>query len=327
MSDSREPKPSPEVAAIIRRMLAAMERSDGGAVASLLSSSSLFRVIGSDVNTLHQGDTAARVVEAQMSELPDIKVSVEHLEAFEMGGVAWGISISEIALPKGRTTQLRHTLVFVLEGEIWRCIHAHASVPQDYESSFGVALTKTLEDLLDSLDVGAVTPGDPDEGLSVLMFTDIEDSTVLAHQVGDAAWKELIDDHDRSIATASEAHSGTVIKTLGDGALLKFGGTRQALRCAVALQRLFGNRPFDVRIGIHAGELFHTGGDVVGATVHKAARVAAAADGGQVVVSSIVRQLAGDRDEFSFGDPVVAELKGIDGRHELSLLLTDRANA
>lgn len=308
-------------------MLAAMERSDGKSVANLMSSSSLLRVIGSDADAYHQADAAVRVVEAQMNEMPDIEISVEHLEAFEAGDVAWGISISTITLPKGRTTQLRHTLVFALEDGIWRCIHAHASVPQDYETSFGFSLTKTLEDLLDSLDVGSVAPGDPNEGLSVLMFTDIEDSTILAHQMGDAAWKKLIDDHDHTIGTTAEAHTGTVVKTLGDGALLKFGGTRQALRCAVALQALFEDRPFDVRIGIHAGEMFHTGGDVLGATVHKAARVAAAADGGQVAVSSIVRQLAGDGTEFSFGDPVVAELKGIEGRHELSLLLTDRSGA
>jgi class 3 adenylate cyclase len=308
-------------------MLAAMERSDGKSAVNLLSSSSLLRVIGSDADTYHQADAAVRVVEAQVNEMPDIEISVEHLEAFEAGDVAWGVSISTIALPSGGTTQLRHTLIFVLEDGIWRCIHAHASVPQDYEISFGFSLTKTLEDLLDSLDVGSVAPGDPNEGLSVLMFTDIEDSTVLAHQMGDAAWKKLIDDHDHTIGTTAEAHSGTVVKTLGDGALLKFAGTRQALRCAVALQTLFEDRPFDVRIGIHAGELFHTGGDVLGATVHKAARVAAAADGGQVAVSSIVRQLAGGGTEFSFGDPVVAELKGIEGRHELSLLLTDRSDA
>jgi class 3 adenylate cyclase len=230
-------------------------------------------------------------------------------------------------LASGETTQLRHTLVFVLENEIWRCIHAHASVPQDYESSYGVSLTESLEGLLDSLDVGSMAPEDPIEGLSVLMFTDIEDSTVIAHQVGDAAWKALIDDHDLSIATTAEAHSGTVVKTLGDGALLTFGGTRQALRCAVALQALFDDRPFDVRIGVHAGELFHTGGDVLGATVHKAARVAAAASGGQVAVSSIVRQLAGDGTEFSFSDPMVVELKGIEGRHVLSLLVTDQSGA
>ena len=327
MSDFREPTPSPEVAAIARRLLGAMERSDGKSAANLLSSSPLLRVIGSDADTYYQADSAARMVEAQMNEMPELELSVDQLEAFEAGDVAWGVSISTVTVPSGATTQLRHTLIFVLEDGIWRCIHAHASVPQDYESSYGFSLTKTLEDLLDSIDVGSVAPGDPSEGLSVLMFTDIEDSTVLAHQIGDAAWKKLIDDHDHTIGTTAEAHTGTVVKTLGDGALLKFAGTRQALRCAVALQALFEDRPFDVRIGIHAGELFHTGGDVLGATVHKAARVAAAADGGQVAVSSIVRQLAGDGTEFSFGDPVVAELKGIEGRHELSLLATDRSDA
>ena len=304
-----------------------MGRSDGRSIVNLLSSSPLLRVIGSDADAYQEADAARRLVEAQMNELPDMEISFEHLEAYELGNAAWGIAISEVTMPSGRTVQLRHTLVFVLEEEIWRCIHAHASVPQDYEASYGVALTKTLEDLLDSLDVGSVVPADPSEGLSVLMFTDIEDSTVLAHQVGDAAWKELIDDHDSTIGKTTEAHSGVVVKTLGDGALLKFGGTRQALRCAVALQSMFDDRPFDVRIGVHAGEMFHTDGDVLGATVHKAARVAAAADGGQIVVSSIVRQLAGDGAEFSFGKPVMAELKGIEGRHELSLLLTDRSDA
>jgi class 3 adenylate cyclase len=321
MSSAAEPRPSPEVAAVLRRTLLQLQHRDLNALRNLISRSAGLRVIGSAGAAWFEGESVLRILEAQIEEMPAFELSITHVEAYELDGVAWGASTSDATLSDGTGFQLRHTMVFVLEEGMWRCIQTHASVPQDYERTFGVSLTTTLSHLLDSLDVAAVASDDSGEGLSVLMFTDIEDSTLLAHQMGDAAWRALIHDHDRSISVTAEAHGGTVVKSLGDGALLKFGGARAAVRCAVALQAEFAERPFEVRIGIHAGDLLHTPDDVVGATVHKAARVAAAASGGQIVVSSIVRELVGGGPEFGFGDPFTAELKGIGGRHELVPIL------
>ena len=171
------------------------------------------------------------------------------------------------------------------------------------------------------IDDDAAESATHEEGLAVLMFTDIEDSTVLAHAMGDEQWSALIGDHDRVIRTEAESAGGTVVKTLGDGALIRFGSARAALRCAARLQVEFETRPFEVRIGVHAGELYDTSNDVVGAAVHKAARVASSAAGGEVMVSSIVKERAGGSEGLGFGTPFTVELKGIPGTHELTPLL------
>ncbi len=162
-----------------------------------------------------------------------------------------------------------------------------------------------------------MAPIGTDEGTATLTFTDIVDSTVLAQKMGDRLWTATIEEHNRFVVAVAEKHAGTVIKTLGDGSLIAFTGVRAALRCAVELQAGFAEQPFAVRIGIHAGEVIRTEHDLTGVTVHTAARVTAAARGGQVLVSSIVRQLVGESSEFSFGDPFLAKLKGIEGVHEL----------
>jgi class 3 adenylate cyclase len=301
-------------------MLQNLSLRDFRALRNLFSHSPALRVIGSDPASSFKGEEVLPFLQVLIGELPDFDMSVAKVEAFEMGPVAWGNSISDLRFPDGRVLELRHTAVFVLEEGVWRCVQNHASVPQEYERSFGVALTVTLSDLLDSLDFDAVSSGIRSEGLGVLMFTDIENSTVLAQQMGDARWMAVIADHDGLIRGEVEASGGTVIKTLGDGALARFDSARGALRCAIRLQAGFANRPFEVRMGIHAGELYDTSDDVIGATVNKAARVAAAAAGGQIVISSIVKELVGGTDEFSYGESFTAELKGIDGLHELTLL-------
>ncbi len=286
-------------------------------IRNLYSRSPVLRGIGTSADEFWDAKTFLPVFEIQLEEIPSFDFSVTHLEAYELGDVAWGTALTDMALTDGATFSMRISMVFVIEDGMWRCVHHHASIPVDNEETLGVALTTTLTDLVDSLDADALVPIGGAEGTATLMFTDIEDSTVLAQEMGDKLWSETIEDHDRFVVATVENHAGTVIKTLGDGALIAFGGARAALRCAGDLQAGFAERPFAVRIGIHAGDLVRTDDDVVGLTVNKAARVAAAAAGGQVMISSIVRELVGGTDEFSFGDPFLVELKGIEGVHEL----------
>ena len=294
-----------------------MQDRDMKTLRNFYSQSPEFRGIGSAADEFWDAKTFLPVFEVQFEEMPAFELSLDHVEAYELGDFAWGAALTNVAMVDGATFSFRHSMVFVIEDGLWRCVQAHVSIPVANEESFGVALTTTLIDLVGSLDGDTLVPIGGVEGTAILMFTDIEDSTVLAQEMGDKLWSETIDDHDRFIVATVEKHAGTVIKTLGDGALLSFGGARAALRCAGDLQAGFAERPFAVRIGIHAGDLVRTEDDVVGLTVNKAARVAAAAAGGQVVISSIVRELVGGTDEFSFGDPFLVELKGIEGVHEL----------
>ena len=317
VSDSRIPAPSPEVVAVLRRMIHAVRDRDAGTLANLCSRSPCFRAIGTDADEFWDVETYLPVATIQLEEMPSMELSLPHVEAYELGDVAWGAAIIDAVFENGVKLRMRYTAVFVIEDGVWRCVQAHTSTPVANEESLGVTLTTTLTYLLASLDADTLAPIQASEGTLSLMFTDIEGSTALAQELGDRKWRQVIEDHDRFTAATVQKHAGTVIKTLGDGALIAFGGARAALRCALDLQAGFAGRPFAVRIGIHAGDVVRSGDDVIGVTVNKAARVAAAAAGGQVVISSIVRELIGATDEFSFGDPFLVELKGIEGVHEL----------
>ena len=301
----------------------AFAQRDHATLANLYSRSPAFTSIGSDADELiDDSETLLGILRVQLDEMPSYEYDVERVEAYELGEVAWGLIIVHLRLDNGKTVSMRLTAVFALEDGVWRCVHSHSSIPVPNEEALGVALTTTLTALLESLDAETLAPIEARVGTAALMFTDIEGSTSLAHELGDTEWARLLAEHDRTITEIAGRHGGTVVKTLGDGALVAFGGARPTLRCAGELQAAFAGKPFAVRIGVHAGDVVHAGDDVIGSTVNKAARVAAAAAGGQVIVSAVTRELAGESDEFDYGDPFLAELKGIPGVHELVPLLT-----
>ena len=180
----------------------------------------------------------------------------------------------------------------------------------------------TLDSLLASLDekTAAAVLRTSSEGTATIMFTDIQDSTALSQELGDEAWLEVIRSHFETLRRIVEGEGGTVVKTLGDGAMFAFVSARSALRAATSIQQAMSSAdtgtPLAVRVGVHAGDVVHEEGDYIGLTVNKAARITAAADGGEVVVSDVVTALAGEG-AFDFGAPFQAELKGLAGTHHL----------
>jgi len=160
---------------------------------------------------------------------------------------------------------------------------------------------------------GPVTHGESEGPLTVLM-TDIEGSTDLQSRLGDAAARDLVRDHEAVIRSALEEFGGREIKTTGDGFLITFASTRRALEAACAIQRQLAARSDapSVRMGLHAGEVLHEGNDIHGAAISAAARIMGHALGGEIVVSDLVRQLAGAAGiEFRPRSPI--RLKGLDG--------------
>jgi class 3 adenylate cyclase len=115
-------------------------------------------------------------------------------------------------------------------------------------------------------------------------------------------------------------HAGHVVKSQGDGFMIAFAQPEEAVRCSVDIQRELRKRPdgIRVRIGIHAGKSVRRGDDLFGRNVAMAARVAAAADGGEILVSEAVREACQDvTDGFGFDDGRDVELKGFTGTHRL----------
>jgi class 3 adenylate cyclase len=123
------------------------------------------------------------------------------------------------------------------------------------------------------------------------MFTDIVRSTDLIGVIGDDAWEDLLIWHDRTLRSLFASHGGEVGHPTGDGFFVAFAHADAALRCAVDVQRALAEHrrsqgfALMVRIGIHAGEATRRGQDYGGAEVHKAARIAAMAGGGEILAS------------------------------------------
>jgi DNA-binding NarL/FixJ family response regulator len=160
------------------------------------------------------------------------------------------------------------------------------------------------------------TAHSPDRVLATVMFTDIVSSTERAAQLGDRAWRELLDRHDAVVRRHLEQHGGRELKTTGDGFLTLFEGPARAIRCAVALRDELRAIGIEVRAGIHAGEVEIRGDDVGGIAVHIGARVMSLGEPGDVIVSSTVKDLSAGSG-ISFADRGEHTLKGVPDRWRL----------
>jgi len=124
-----------------------------------------------------------------------------------------------------------------------------------------------------------------------------------------------------------KAHGGFEVKSEGDGFMLAFQSARRALECAVALQRKFeeqnqeprteNQETLRVRMGLHTGEAIKEGEDFFGKHVNLAARIAGQAQGGEIMVSSLLKELTESAGEFTFGAGRKVALKGLKGKHSM----------
>jgi class 3 adenylate cyclase len=157
---------------------------------------------------------------------------------------------------------------------------------------------------------GVRRAGEPDRLLATVMFTDIVGSTVRAVEMGDRRWREMLDAHHGVVRRELDRFRGREIKTIGDGFLAIFDGPARAIRCAQAITNAVRGVGLEVRVGLHTGECETMGTDVGGIAVHIAARVAALAQAGEVLVSSTVKDLVAGSG-IKFVDKGTHTLKGI----------------
>jgi class 3 adenylate cyclase len=165
----------------------------------------------------------------------------------------------------------------------------------------------------------AVSP----DGTVTVLFTDIEGSTQLTEALGDAEWITVLRAHNAIVREQVDSHSGIEVKSQGDGFMLAFASPEDALRCAIGIQSALveppsGEQRLRVRIGLHTGEPIREEDDFFGTSVILAARIAAEARGGEILVSQLIRELTEGSGHFSFSDPTDVELKGLSGMHPLS---------
>jgi class 3 adenylate cyclase len=176
----------------------------------------------------------------------------------------------------------------------------------------------TAETIIGSLAVGQT------EGTVTIMFTDVEESTRLLSTRGFTASHEIMKAYETIIDEKVGQHAGRRIKGLGDGFMISFGSARHGVECALDIQQAIGEyskqnpeRKVRIRIGLNTGEVVEEGGDIFGAAVNVAARVAGKAKGGEVLVSEIVRQLVGPITEMKFEFRGRYKLKGFPDRWRL----------
>ncbi|HEY7051049.1 MAG TPA: adenylate/guanylate cyclase domain-containing protein [Mycobacterium sp.] len=191
------------------------------------------------------------------------------------------------------------------------------------KKGFGAAMRSSIEELADWAEVER-----PDlarltsDGNVVILFSDIEESTALNERMGDRAWVRLLARHDKLVRKLVTEHSGHVVKSQGDGFMVAFAEPEQAVQCSIAVQHALTSaakrltpKAIRVRIGIHMGKSVRRGDDLFGRNVAMAARVAAEAEGGEILISEPVRDAVAD--DVELGMPREVELKGFRGSHRL----------
>lgn len=150
-----------------------------------------------------------------------------------------------------------------------------------------------------------------ERSFATVLFTDLVGSTAAAAAAGDKEWAETLNSHDRIAERVVHQHSGTVVKSTGDGLLATFDGPSLAVGAAAALRALLADAGLTIRAGIHAGEIERREGDIAGFAVNLAARVEDAAPNGEIYVTSTVRDLLLGG-SFSFEEAGTHQLKGFE---------------
>jgi len=161
-----------------------------------------------------------------------------------------------------------------------------------------------------------VTPVDRSRRLATTLFTDIVDSTQRSAELGDAAWKRLLESHHAIVRAQLARTGGEEVDTAGDGFLATFDGPAAATMCAVAIAREVRSIGLTIRAGIHTGEVATIDGKIGGLAVAIGARVSALAGPSEVLVSQTVKDLVAGSG-LAFEDAGEHELKGVPDRWRL----------
>ena len=172
------------------------------------------------------------------------------------------------------------------------------------------------------------------EGTITILFTDVEGSTDLVTRRGDEAAQAILRPQRELVRRQVEQHSGHEVKSLGDGFMVAFASARRAVACAVGIQRALEqhnrqhpDQQVRVRIGLNTGEAIQEEADLFGEAVNAAARIAAKAKGGQVLLSEAVRAVLGRARDVELVDCGRFRLKGFPERWRLYEVVWQEAGA
>ena len=176
---------------------------------------------------------------------------------------------------------------------------AHIASREDFREAF-TAILKFVGSGGEAKPAGPTT----DSAFRTVLFTDLVGHTEMMSRLGDERGRAVLREQEDITRKVLKEHSGTEVKTMGDGFMASFGSVTKTVECAIALQRAFAERegePLSVRVGLNAGEPIEENGDLFGATVILASRIAAKAEAGEILVADTVRGLCSGKG-FLFSD-------------------------
>jgi class 3 adenylate cyclase len=168
------------------------------------------------------------------------------------------------------------------------------------------AILDPIEEFL----TGSAPDREAERVLATVLFTDICGSTERLAELGDRRWREVLLRHDAIFREQLERNHGREVKHTGDGFLATFDAPARAIRCAQAVGDSLRREGVEIRAGLHTGECVLRGDDIAGIAVHVAARIAARADPGEVLVSRTVTDLVAGSG-IRFEDRGTHDLKGV----------------
>jgi class 3 adenylate cyclase len=265
-------------------------------------------------------DMAARLGSPPLAARAQCDYADLLLERAAAGDVEHARKLSGEALATAR----RHGMKVLAERALGLKLRAQGVDSADTQQSIYAVATEVERN---QPDLGAHAAPD---GTVTLMFSDMEGFTRMTERLGDIRAREVIRDHNRIVREQTQAHGGYEVELQGDGFLMAFGSARAGLQCAIGIQQAFAahsqvhpEEPIRVRIGLHTGEALREAEKFFGRTVILAARIAAQAEGCEILASSLVRELTQSLGEIRFGAARVAELKGIAEPQQLVPVLWD----
>ncbi|MGO9959507.1 MAG: adenylate/guanylate cyclase domain-containing protein [Solirubrobacteraceae bacterium] len=160
------------------------------------------------------------------------------------------------------------------------------------------------------------------DGAVTLLFTAIDQAPSVAQRLGPERWSTILSSHEKLVGGLVTRHDGQIVKAERDGFLASFPSAHAGLRCAVELQRAVAGGAFDggesvvsVHTGLHSGFVIEHPGQLLGRNVVLAARIAAHAKGGEILVSSTLKQYTEADPSFRFDDRGEFHFKGVLGEH------------
>lgn len=272
---------------------------------------------------------------SQISSISAVRKWVGPVSA--AGDVAWVASEWLVDWSIGESDShglVRRTFVLERRGGEWLIVHSHASFPSADQPE-GKSWPTPMESLAFAVGIerpdlrGQAAP----DGTVTMLFTDIEDSTVMTERLGDARWLDLLREHNSIVREQADAHGCFEVKSQGDGFMIASQSARRGVQCAVGIQRALAGHnegaqePFQVRIGLHTGEMLKDADDFFGKHVILASRIANQARGGEILVSSLLKDLTESVGDIDFGQGRDVELKGLVGTYRIHEVLWREGNS